>query len=195
MSNTIMCPACGATDVIESISTEFKQLTLGPDFEVKFSNYHCNVCGEEGDFSLANDSVVASATKEAQKVFVKNTLNEFDSKIPLVRIERALELPFRTLNRWKSGDFSASSLALLRILKTYPWIIDVADNRFNKRSASVSLIQAAANCISDQVKTSNLAMDVFLENQPNAVTVRANISKSVGHVPQIYAKQKLIVGG
>lgn len=193
MSDSIFCPACGSEDITESVSTEFRQLTLGPEFEVQSSNFQCNVCGEEGDFALKNDALVSSAMKEAQKVFVKHTLTEFDTVIPLVRIERALELPFRTLNRWKSGDFSSASIALLRILKTYPWIIDVADHKFSKASASMNLLQAAAKCFSSTLTESNLNMNISLENQPSAVTVRADISRISS--PKIYSGQKVAAGG
>jgi len=193
MNNSIFCPACGSSDVTESHSTEFRQLTLGPEFEVNFSNFHCNVCGEEGDFALKNDTAVSCAVKEAQKVFIKHTLTEFDAVVPLVRIERALELPFRTLNRWKSGDFSSASIALLRILKTYPWIIDVADHKFSKASSKMNLLQAAAECLSSTLTESNLNMNISLENQPSAVTVRADISKR--EAPRMYSGQKIAAGG
>jgi hypothetical protein len=45
--------------------------------------------------------------------------------------ERAFELPVRTGTRWKSGDFSSSSIALLRIVKTFPWMTEIAEARFD----------------------------------------------------------------
>lgn len=43
-------------------------------------------------------------------------------------IERALDLPVGTAVRWKAGECSAAALALLRIITTFPWVVEVAES-------------------------------------------------------------------
>lgn len=46
-------------------------------------------------------------------------------------IEKALRLPFGTLNKWLSfQDIDPAGLVLFRILNVFPWMIDVADNNY-----------------------------------------------------------------
>ncbi|MDI6739292.1 MAG: hypothetical protein QME74_02895, partial [Candidatus Edwardsbacteria bacterium] len=95
----------------------------------------------------------------------------------LAGIERALELPTRTLSRWKSGDFNASagSLALLRILKTYPWIIDVADVKYNEFDAKSILIREAINVFNNLAQGSGyspVSMHRFLSNTELSIGVQ-----------------------
>jgi hypothetical protein len=189
------CPVCSSENVSETVSSEFMQLTLGPDFEVKSSNFKCSSCEEEGDFGLKNDASFSFAMKSAQKSFVKSTLVDFEAISPLVAIERSLELPFRTLNRWKSGDFSASSLVLLRILKTYPWIIKVADNKFSKGSSIKYLIDAAANCFSEQLKENKIEVDLSTERRQNTFTLKVAL-QTQGNTPAIaVGRPRVCVGG
>lgn len=44
-------------------------------------------------------------------------------------IEKALQLPFGTLNKWLSfQDIDPAGLVLFKILNVFPWMIDIADN-------------------------------------------------------------------
>lgn len=125
------CPICGS-DQIERIKTKSHgQLTLGPEFAFNEVLFKCNSCHEEGDFFYETDENYLAAQKKAQIGFVKHTIEELSNKgITMALIERAFELPIRTLTRWKNGDFSSTSIALLRIIKTYSWIVEVAEHRF-----------------------------------------------------------------
>jgi hypothetical protein len=61
-------------------------------------------------------------------------------------MERALGLPARTLARWKNEQTtspSAAGVALMRIIRTFPWILEVADVQFDKTKARKVLLQAA----------------------------------------------------
>src|SRR5690606_15728742 len=79
-------------------------------------------------------------------IFAKNILESMSNVgITMAMFERVFELPTRTLTRWKNGDFSASALALLRIVATYPWIIEVAEHKFEKNYANFAVVKIAAN--------------------------------------------------
>ena len=143
---SVICPSCGASDVVRQEKLSYGQLTLGPEFSYKEVLHKCNSCEEEGDFLAETDQHYVSAQKDAQIVFAKNILESMSNVgITMAMFERVFELPTRTLTRWKNGDFSASSLALLRIIATYPWIIEVAENKFERNYASFVVIKVAAN--------------------------------------------------
>jgi len=152
----ILCPACGSDDMLRHEQTKNNELALKGEFKFKDVSYACNSCGEEGDFSGEGDKNYLIAKKKAQSLFVNNVLERFDEcHITMAMFERVFELPARTLSRWKTGDFSASSLALLRIVAVYPWIIDVAEHRFERNYANL-IIFKVAYCLE---KSSDPSMD------------------------------------
>ena len=144
----VRCPACSSTGLTKIKKTNTLQLTLGPSFQYDEVIYECNNCHEIGDFTAESDKNLELAEKEAQKESVKQLIDAITlQQISLAHFERAFELPARTLTRWKSGDFSASSLALLRTIVTFPWITKVAEERFNPIFAQIVVIKEAANSI------------------------------------------------
>jgi DNA-binding transcriptional regulator YiaG len=141
----VICPACGSQQVGRSENESVGQLTLGPKFSFKEINYKCASCGEDGDFLAETDKNYLASQKEAQSSLVRQILENMNNAgISMAMFERVFELPARTLTRWKNGDFSSSSLALLRIVTTYPWIIEVAENKFEKIYSKSAVIKAAA---------------------------------------------------
>lgn len=70
-----------------------------------------------------------------------------DKKISFSYLERALELPFGTIQRWKEGDITPEEMTLLKIISVYPWIIQVADNQFNHKVANAVLVKEASKII------------------------------------------------
>ncbi len=145
------CPSCGSNDVLRNEKESRGRLTLGQEFFYKEILYKCNSCEEEGDFNAENDESFLNAQKDAQAIFAKNILENMSNVgITMAMFERVFELPARTLTRWKNGDFSASALALLRIVATYPWIIEVAEHKFEKNYASFVVIKIAANELLEQ---------------------------------------------
>jgi len=144
--HSIICPACGSDKVKRSEQESFGQLTLGEKFSFKEINYQCGACGEEGDFLTETDKNYLTAQKSAQLKLVKTIIENLShSNISMATFERVFELPARTLTRWKNGDFSASALALLRIIVTYPWITEVAEHRFEKNLKNIALMKEAVN--------------------------------------------------
>lgn len=71
---------------------------------------------------------------------IQNYLNE--QGYSNASMERSLGLPARTLERWKNDRTivpSAAALALMRIVRTYPWILKVADAPFDEEEACAIL--------------------------------------------------------
>ncbi len=62
---------------------------------------------------------------------------EGSHEFSLGEIERCLELPFGTLKAWKKKKtLPKTSMALLRVVHAFPWVINVAANRFSEASAN-----------------------------------------------------------
>ncbi|MDA3835031.1 MAG: hypothetical protein PF495_16720 [Spirochaetales bacterium] len=144
----VICSYCGK----ETVSIEEHEIELtepyGGASTVKIKEKVCTYCGfEEEDDS--NDLVIQkelSVLKRVSMVKVLDALNAMGHTN--ASMERALGLPARTLARWKNEQTmspSASGIALMRIIRTYPWILDVADMQFDHKSARNMLLQNAAN--------------------------------------------------
>lgn len=68
-------------------------------------------------------------------------------------IERVLELKFGTLSKWrKQNRAPADGLALLRILNAFPWLINVAEDRFRDTDAKAHLVRAGAEALIADMK-------------------------------------------
>jgi DNA-binding transcriptional regulator YiaG len=139
-----ICLICGSDKVKRFAVENSDQLTLGPRFNFEEIYYKCNSCHEESDIFGETDKNYLKAQKKAEAALIKEIINHLgEIGISMAFFERVMELPIRTLTRWKTGDFSSAALALLRIVKTYPWIIDIADHRFDPLFAKKMIQQEA----------------------------------------------------
>lgn len=145
------CPLCGSKKLKRHEEESFGEVILGGNFSFNEVYLKCSVCHEEFDLSCETDKNYRKAEKKAHKKFIEKTIKELnDSGVKMSFFERVFRLPIRTLSRWKSGDFSFSSLALLRIVKTYPWILEVAERKFEENFAKNIINQIVDN---DAIKT------------------------------------------
>jgi DNA-binding transcriptional regulator YiaG len=136
------CPLCGSKNLEKSEKQSSGKITLGESFSFKEVYSKCFHCHEEFDLSYETDRNYKNAEKKAQKKFAENAIKELsEQNITMSFFERVFELPIRTLSRWKSGDFSFASLALLRIVETYPWIVEVAEHGFEESFSKMILTQ------------------------------------------------------
>ncbi|MBI9095634.1 MAG: hypothetical protein JEY71_12190 [Sphaerochaeta sp.] len=144
----VICSYCGK----ETVSIEEHEIELSEPYggfsTVKIKEKVCNHCGFAEDDD-SNDIVIQkelSVLKRISMVKVLDALNSMGHTT--ASMERALGLPARTLARWKnerSMSPSASGIALMRIIRTYPWILAVADMQFDHEAARNILLQNAAN--------------------------------------------------
>lgn len=143
MTFVLTCPICGSAEI--STTTEPRQIAVpyGPSIQYEAVINSCASCGESGDFNNENDDRMNAAAKRSSADSVPLIL-DYLNKLGLsnVYIERALGLPFRTLGRWKSGELSNGAIALLRVIRTYPWILKVADERYDNETASIEVFHA-----------------------------------------------------
>lgn len=128
-------------------------LPSGDKFYFEDKIYHCNNCGFEQSHQFENKNYITSK-KNAIQTAIKSIVGNLQKKFQnLLYIERTLDLPRRTLSRWKhSGEGSASSLLLLKMLDTFPFLIEVAENKFDPNFAEKALIEAAKYSVRSNYK-------------------------------------------
>lgn len=148
----LICPACGSENLIKENYDDYVCENLGEKKLVKKVKYICEDCESEGDFFNENETEIKNALVELKKELVVSILEGFlNHKISLSSMERALELPQRTFTKWKTGASAPTTtgVTLLKFLKLFPWLLEVAENKFDYNiSQKVFLNQAFKTMIS-----------------------------------------------
>ena len=128
----IECPVCGSDQVTLSDHTRSISVPYGPSVKYVARIGTCGVCETSGDFLRVNDARIEEALLESVRREVLGILDYLSGLgMTNAHVERVLGLPTRTIARWKRGEFSESAVVLLRILRTYPWIMRVVDDGFD----------------------------------------------------------------
>jgi hypothetical protein len=161
------CPACGSPDVTCSAGFQtFDVPFVGPSNILIYVD-RCPKCGMKGDFFNRNDALIEAGLHRAGQAFINRMVQWMvDKKISFPYLERILELPFGSVNRWLRGDFSEDAIALLRYVRLYPWLLSVAEGRFNPdtscnslREAAMSTVRGDAERIAESVRRSGQCDD------------------------------------
>lgn len=128
------CPVCGSSELVLNKEIKTLKQPYGGLRNIELKSYFCSVCEAEGDLFNENDDLVLHVLEEMKSDSIKNILDDFQrNNISLSAMERALSLPMRTLNKWKNGNISPSSsgTTLLKYIRTFPWLLEVAENNFD----------------------------------------------------------------
>lgn len=136
----VLCPACGSEDLKDEVVERTYVPPFGEECHYQLTIQRCQKCEEGGDFVGANPPIIKEVIDASDRGSARVILEAFGAaEVSMAFIERALRLPKRTLARWKTGDISAAGLALLRIVRTYPWILGVAAMGFDRDAADEAL--------------------------------------------------------
>lgn len=161
MSSVLKCPFCGSDDIKIKKTVQEEKLPLDQEFSYEKVTHVCNQCSESGEFSDENDKAYLEAREVAIKYSLESILSNFSEKgFSLVYIERALDLSHRTLSRWKSQGISASGLALMRMVHTFPWLLKVADKDYDRIYANKELVNQAMEVFSAFTNSQNIATNI-----------------------------------
>lgn len=140
------CPVCGSKGIIEEkIKHRIKEPFADEEY-IEISENICKTCGAKGDFFNQNDEIIEDKIKELKQKSVENILEYFiKNKLNMSAIERILEIPPRTLARWKNQvtKTSAAGIALLRFICLFPWLLDVAENNYEPKKAEDIMLNHA----------------------------------------------------
>ncbi len=157
MIEKLRCSYCGKYNAsMKDYDVELSE-PFGGTSVVTMQEVVCDSCGFAEE-AQSNDLIVQkelAVLKRISMVKVLDTLNKQGHSN--ASMERALGLPARTLARWKNEQSmspSASGIALMRIIRTFPWILDVAEFNFDPLAArSVLLLHAAKEMM--QIQSQN----------------------------------------
>jgi hypothetical protein len=154
MPDNNICPLCGYDKIDHEIRTETVSDHYSGSATVLLNYDHCQQCGTNGDFGKKNDSLIREAIDKLKADSAKDIIECFSrDNINIAGMERALELPQRTLSKWKNGTSipTAAGVTLLKFLKLFPWLVDVADCNFDYDNGQRIHIQDAVNKILPQM--------------------------------------------
>jgi transposase-like protein len=176
---TTECPICGSTNLEKKISSEILKGDLGEDISYTRTSYKCRDCESEseGDYSEKNADAINFALSSLKKEYIKSTLDYFiDNKISFSSIERILNLPQRTLTKWKNdvAQPSAAGIALLKFLRVFPWLLDIAEHSYDYDISQKIFLQSAFNALLHKIsflKNDIMEMGVFMTNKSNLIYV------------------------
>jgi len=144
--NKQRCPACGSIDIIDEKKNILIKEPFGGQDNIEIHENICSICGSRGDFFNQNETLIDETIKKLKQRSIESILNDFiDSKMSMSSIERALEIPQRTLTKWKNRTNAPSSagVALMRFIKLFPWLLEVAENKYDYNEAQKIHINAA----------------------------------------------------
>lgn len=127
-----ICPFCDSNEVEKIEIKESFPIPFCGDVVIPHPTFRCHSCGEEGDFDHSLDKDLTVSIDIANNESAAKLMDELSRDgITMTYFEKALRLPFRTTARWRKGKISHSSLALLRIIRSSPSLLEVADNNFS----------------------------------------------------------------
>lgn len=132
--NELICPACGSTDIEEHITKDTISVPYGGSKVVEVVENKCKTCETTGDFADKNSIILKESFDKLKNQTIINILEDFnENNISNASIERALDIPQRTLAKWKNNQTepSATAVALFRLIRTFPWLIEVAENKYD----------------------------------------------------------------
>ena len=122
------CPVCGSLKAKSHQKRSYRDIPFGPPAVFNATIITCPDCGSEIDET--SDILVKEAVKSSTRKSIKPMLEYL--KIlghTYTGMERALDLPIGTMQKWERGeDLNPESVTLLRLIRTIPELINTADN-------------------------------------------------------------------
>lgn len=184
--NNKICPACGSSNISFKKEIQVLKDNYGGEKEIEVGIYSCADCQTSGDFFNENEEAINKGLELLRTQSIRKVVDALTEKdFSMSSIERALGLPQRTLTKWKNGaaNPSASGVALLKFVDIFPWLLDVADNKFDHDIAKRIYLSCALNeflSLVDFKKTDNENFTATTPNASYAVNIKAVVSQAVG---------------
>lgn len=157
MSN-VKCPICGSEELDKRTVTRSLNEKFAGEAKIELVEYSCPVCGFEGDLFNENDSIVEKEIENLKTQVVVNILDDFvKGGYKLASIERVLGLPQRTLAKWKNENVapSAAGVSLLKYIRVFPWLLEVAENDYDYAISQRIHISTAMNSLLSEMQFNN----------------------------------------
>jgi transposase-like protein len=148
------CPVCGSTNLKKMTSKEILKGDLDKEIVYNKVSYICGSCHSEGDFFDENSDSINNALNTLKKEYVTSALDYFlEKKISFSSVERVLNLPQRTLTKWKNNvsQPTAAGIALLKFIQLYPWLLEVAEHNYDSDNSQKVFLQTAFTAITNKL--------------------------------------------
>lgn len=130
-----ICPFCDSNNVEKITVTENFPVPFVDDIQIEHALYRCYDCEEEGDFDNSYDREMTKAINKSNLASAPALMDALSkSGKTMAYLEKALRLPYHTTARWKRGRLSHSALALLRIIRFSPDLLELADDNFSEQA-------------------------------------------------------------
>jgi hypothetical protein len=128
------CAACGYEDAPVEVEEWGIEVIYGPPIKHEVSFTNCPRCTEKVMCTTREqDRAMEKAIKKSQLASIASMLSFLNEHgITNAQFEWAFRLPKDTTESWLSGAFTASDLALLRLVRTFPELIAVANEGYKR---------------------------------------------------------------
>lgn len=189
--NTQTCPACNSSNLTKQNIPDTITDNFGSAITFQKVEYTCQDCESSGDFFEENEIVIEKAYSDLNELTVQNILRYFsENNISFAAMERILGLSQRTLTKWntKATTPTAIGVALLKFLKTFPWLLDVAEAKFEYSAAQKIHMEAFFKSLLTQTSLfQNYAQYVENAKLKQAVTLAATSMMIQSNINNIMA--------
>jgi transcription elongation factor Elf1 len=133
MKENVTCPFCGSKNVVITESKKVVSITYGPDATIIEYHTACSDCGEE--FPLEKNPFQKNEEKAILDSSIQVSIQRMIEQLTnqghtLASMERALSLPSRTLSKWRTEGSSMAGVTLIRLVRTFPWLLNVAAHNY-----------------------------------------------------------------
>ena len=164
-----VCPVCGSSHLRIEQEDRLIFEPYGGQKLIKLQVCTCMDCGADGDFFNQNDASIQVTQNHLKANAVSQIVNHLnDTGYSSAAMERAFGLPARTIAKWKRESDScpsASAVALLRIVRTFPWLISVADAKFDHAIAQrIFITEAIKNLLKYRLTNSEQVSSGVITN-------------------------------
>lgn len=183
MQEKNICECCGSNNTEIRTSSRFFPIPFSDVLEYNNSVIHCNDCNEDVDVE-ANQSVDSFLSDEnpdytaAIRKSIDNMLSDLQKEdISLSHIERSFDIPARTLSKWRNDRNlpSAAALSFLRILRTFPWILNVAEKNYDNEKSHHIALKNEMQHFFQKIEESGKTIDKFFSYDTNRVSCKIDV--------------------
>ncbi len=129
------CPLCGSESVSVETTTDNFPIPFASEQEISYPIHYCSDCEEDGDFDGTMDAFLNKALHRANAASAPSLIADLVADgVTMTYLEKSLRIPFKTTARWKRGKISHAALALLRIIRFSPELLELADEDFSEEA-------------------------------------------------------------
>ncbi len=183
MQEKHICECCGSDNTEIKTSSRLFPIPFGGVLEYNNSVVHCNDCDEDVDFgeNLSVDSFLSDENPnfiEAIRKSIDNMLSDLQKMdISQSHIERTFDIPARTLSKWRNDRNlpSAAALSFLRIVRMFPWMLNVAEKNYDKEKGHYIALKNEMQYFFQKIEASGNTIDKFLSYDTNRISCKIDV--------------------